>query len=111
LAGNNWLSLSPSSGTTVAGSPPPVLQVSVNPAGLSAGSYYGQIDVSAPSADNSPQSAVVLFNILPPDGTPGPQLNPSGLLFTATPGATPAVQSVEMFNPATRTSNYTAAAG
>ena len=35
---------------------------------------------------------------------------PPGLLFTATPGANPAgLQNVELFNPATHSSNYTAA--
>ena len=71
LSGNNWLSVSQASGATVEGATPPSLSIAVNVAGLSAGSYYGQVDVTAPSADNSPQSAVVLLNILPPDGTPG----------------------------------------
>jgi uncharacterized protein (TIGR03437 family) len=107
LAGGAWLSVSPSSGTTTVGATPPSVNVSVVSTSLPAGSYYGQVDLSAPSADNSPQSAVALLNVLPPDGTPGPQLTPSGLLFTAVPGATPAAQAIEIFNPATRSSSYT----
>jgi len=47
----SWLGVTPASGTGTA-----VVQVSVNPAGLAAGSYAGTITVSDPNAVNSPQT-------------------------------------------------------
>jgi uncharacterized protein (TIGR03437 family) len=67
------------------------------------------VNVTSSSADNSPQSAIVLLNVLPADGSPGPQVDPSGLLFTAAPGANPAAQSIEIANVSTRSISYTAA--
>ncbi|MCX6564566.1 MAG: SBBP repeat-containing protein [Candidatus Aminicenantes bacterium] len=46
-----WLAVTPASGTGTA-----VIQMSVNPAGLAAGSYTGTITVSDPNATNSPQA-------------------------------------------------------
>ena len=44
-SGGSWITVSPTGGTT-----PGTIRVSVNPAGMSAGSYSGAIDVSAPGA-------------------------------------------------------------
>jgi hypothetical protein len=52
ISGGDWLQISPASGTVAT----PYLDVSlvtvtINPTGLSAGTYYGQIQVSAPAAN------------------------------------------------------------
>jgi hypothetical protein len=109
VVGNAWLTVTPASGSTTAGAATPLVTVSVNPSGLATGSYYGQVNFTFAAADNSPQSAVVLFNILTADGTPGALVDPAGLLFTAAPGANPAVQSIEIANPSSRGLSYTAA--
>ena len=57
-SGGNWLSVSPSSGTT-----PVNLSVSVNPAGLGAGTYTGNVTVISPGASNSPQSILVTLTV------------------------------------------------
>ena len=55
----SWLSASPASGTGTA-----VIQVSVNPAGLSAGTQTGKITVSDPNASNTPQEITVTMTVL-----------------------------------------------
>jgi uncharacterized protein (TIGR03437 family) len=53
-SGGNWLSVAPSTGTT-----PATVTVSVNPAGLPAGSYNGTVRIAAAGAANSPLSIAV----------------------------------------------------
>jgi len=79
-----WLSATPASGNT-----PGSLSVSVNPAGLAAGTYTGTVTVTATGASNSPQKIAVTLAVT---GTPpsGPSLNitPGNLSFTYASGTT-----------------------
>ncbi len=84
-SGGSWLSVSPSSGTVSQGASP--ISVSVNASGLAAGTYYGRIVVSAPGASNSPQSAMVVLSVLAAGSNPGPNVQPSGIVFTSAAGA------------------------
>jgi len=91
FSGGNWLSVSQSSGSVT---------VSVNPAGLMAGDYYGQIKITAQGAANSPQIASVVLNVLSPANSPGAFVNPSGLIFVGTAGAAnPTAKSISIANP------------
>ncbi len=95
----NWLTVSPGSGSTDASSlTVPLVEVDVNQAGLTPGNYYGQIQVSAPGADNTPQTVSVVLNVLPAGTDPGPLIRPTGLIFTARSGANPASQDVLVSN-------------
>ncbi|MBI4910360.1 MAG: hypothetical protein HY820_42475 [Acidobacteria bacterium] len=89
--GANWLRLAASSGVT-----PSTLDISVNPSGLSAGTYTGRITVSAPAAGNSPQSIPVTLTVTSPAVTSNLLVSPqAGLEFTfQTGGAGPAVQNL-----------------
>jgi uncharacterized protein (TIGR03437 family) len=105
--GSNWLQVSPSSGTVRQ----PYLDVSavnvsVDASGLVPGDYYGRIQVSAAAA-NSPQLLTVALTVLPAGSNPGPELRPSGLIFTGLSGATPASQQVLLANPKPQTDNFT----
>jgi len=53
-----WLTVSPSSGTV-----PQTISVSVNQAGLAAGTYTGSVTVTAPGAANSPQTVSVSMQV------------------------------------------------
>jgi uncharacterized protein (TIGR03437 family) len=92
LAGDGnlgWLSVTPTSGSTDASSlKVPLVTVAVNAQGLGQGVYYQSIQVAAPNAANSPQSLLVVLNVLPPGSSPGPVVNPSGLIFTGVAGDT-----------------------
>ena len=98
--GSTWLSISPASGTV---NRPyldaSLINVSVNATGLAPGDYYGRIDLTAPNAVNSPQTVTVVLNVLPPGSNPGPQVRPSGLIFTGVSGAVnPGSQTVSVGN-------------
>ena len=97
LTGSNWLSLSQSSGTVAR----PFLDFSsvdviVNAGTLSAGNYFGQIQVRASGAGNSPQTVSVILNVLPLNSTLGPEVRPSGLVFIGTADSAPGSQTVQI---------------
>lgn len=82
-AGGTWLSTSPSAGTT--GNPSAILVVSVSPQGLVAGTYQGQITITAPGS-GGPLNIPVTFTITPPP--PSIVVSPTELQFTYQQGAT-----------------------
>jgi uncharacterized protein (TIGR03437 family) len=101
LAGpSSWLSVTPDSGSSDAASTDsPSVLVSVDPTGLAAGDYYGQVSISAPGADNSPQTVSVVLNVLPAGSDPGPIVQPSGLIFTGVAGGeSPGSQLITVSN-------------
>ncbi len=100
LSGSGWLSVSPATGTVNRPSlDVSFVDVTVNAKVLTPGTYYGNIQVTAPGASNSPQTVVVVLNVLAAGSNPGPQLRPSGLIFTGASGASnPGSQSVMVAN-------------
>jgi uncharacterized protein (TIGR03437 family) len=82
-SGGNWLSVTPAAGSAASGAAGPPVQVSVNPTGLTAGDYYGQLQVQAPGAPNSPQTVTVVLNVRAPGSAVGSIVQPSGLIFTS----------------------------
>src|ERR1019366_1181923 len=106
LSGGNWLQISPSSGTVQR----PYLDVSlvtvsIDPITLAAGTYYGRIQVSAPAV-NTPQVMTVILTVLPAGLTLGPQMFPTGLIFTGVAGVTPGSQDVQVGNPTGQVNNF-----
>jgi len=84
--GANWLSVTPLSGATDAQSlRVPRVEAGVRAAGLAPGEYYARIEVRS-TAENSPQYVSVLLRVLPPGSDPGPQIRPTGLIFTDVAG-------------------------
>lgn len=62
----SWIQLSPASGSQTA-----EVSVSIDTRGLSTGRYTGTITVTAPDAENSPQTAPVILNLYDPNTTTG----------------------------------------
>jgi uncharacterized protein (TIGR03437 family) len=98
LSGGDWLALTQTSGRVDR----PLLDVSfleasVRHQGLTAGDYYGKIEIQAPS-DNSPQTVSVLLRVLPEGSNPGPDVQPAGLIFTGVRGTNPGAQFVTVTN-------------
>jgi uncharacterized protein (TIGR03437 family) len=87
--GQQWLSASPRSGIAISGAPAPIATVTVNPAGLAPGFYYGVVRVDSAEAANSPQVATILLQVLPADQDPGPLIEPNDIVVTAVQGAPP----------------------
>jgi len=105
--GASWLSASPASGSTDAASlSVPLVTVNVDQTGLAAGSYYGQVQISAGGADNTPQVITVVLNVLPAGSDPGPLIRPTGLIFTTPFGGNPGAQNVLISNLSASTANY-----
>jgi uncharacterized protein (TIGR03437 family) len=100
LSGSAWLSIDQTSGTvTTPNQDVSLVNVSISPAGLTAGSYYGQVQVSAPGAPNSPQTVSVVLNVLPAGSTPGADVEPTALIFIGQAGSSPGAQTVMISNP------------
>jgi uncharacterized protein (TIGR03437 family) len=62
-SGGSWLSVSPSSGSTLSGTVGDIVTVTANPSGLAPGDYYGQIQVSSPNAASPVQMITVRFTV------------------------------------------------
>ncbi len=99
LAGGNWLSATPSSGSSDASLAASQVAVGVNVSGLVAGDYYGLVQIDAPGAANTPQLVTVFLNVLPVGSDPGASVQPSELFFPVIPGAgSPGSQEVLVYN-------------
>ena len=99
LSGNQtWLSVTPTTGTATAAAAATV-NITVNPAGLAAGDYYGLVDVASTGATNSPQLVEVVLNVLDPGVDVTALIAPTGLIFVARAGSNPTPQTVQLGNP------------
>ncbi|HXP83257.1 MAG TPA: SMP-30/gluconolactonase/LRE family protein [Bryobacteraceae bacterium] len=100
LSGGSWLNIDQSSGTvTTPFTDVSLVNGSISASGLSAGTYYAQIQVTAPGAPNSPQSVSVVLNVLPAGSSPGAEIRPTGLIFIGAPGSSPGSQTLMISNP------------
>jgi uncharacterized protein (TIGR03437 family) len=105
-----WLSVTPTSGTTTAGSlTPSSVSISVNPQNLAPGTYYGLVQVAAPGAGNSPQEVSVVINVLASSSAPPPQVSSLGLLLIGPIGGTLS-GSTTLTNLSSVASSYTSTA-
>ena len=97
-SGGNWLSVTPANGVSTASLSPQV-NVQTNPAGLTAGTYYGQVLIAANGVSNSPQLVSVVLNVAAAATNVDPDVRPTALIFVGKPGATgPAPKPVQITN-------------
>jgi hypothetical protein len=86
-----WLSVTPASGTT-----PGNLSVSINPSGLTAGTYTGNVTVTSSGASNSPKNVPVTLTVTAAT-SPTMTVSPLNLTFNyQSGGTTPAAQTVNV---------------
>jgi uncharacterized protein (TIGR03437 family) len=79
----------------------------VDARGLGSGTYNGPVSVTAPRALNSPQTPLVVLQVLQPRSNPGPEVRPTGLVFTGVQGeGNPQSQNVQVSNVAGGVLNY-----
>jgi uncharacterized protein (TIGR03437 family) len=108
VGGGTWLSATPASGSATSASPGAV-SISVDPTGLAAGDYYGQVYIAASGVDNSPQVVEVVLNIAAAGTDLGAFVQPTALIFVASAGTTnPASKTVTVTNPNGKILNFTA---
>jgi uncharacterized protein (TIGR03437 family) len=81
-SGGAWLSVSPSSGSVLAGPNGSTVTVTAKPAGLTAGDYYGQIQITSPSAASQIQTITVRLTVQTAGEAP-PQVAAGGVLNAA----------------------------
>jgi uncharacterized protein (TIGR03437 family) len=107
LSGGQWLSATPTSGSSVAGDTFPKVTVTVNQTGLAAGKYYGLVRITAPGAANTPHVITVLLRVLPSGTDIGEMVTPNELVFVTTAGTnSPGSQSVFVYNIAATPKTY-----
>lgn len=101
--GATWLNATPATGAASPGSPGKLfLSPGSGAAALPVGGAYGLIQVAAPGALNSPQFITAVFDVSPSTVSATPELQPTGLFFTATAGgATSATQTVAVYASST----------
>lgn len=97
-SGGDWLRLNNASGKVEQ----PLLdvnflEVAVDTRRLGPGTYYGRIEVTSAS-DNSPQNATVILTVFPAGSQLGPEVRPTGLVFTGIEGKTPGSQTLTVTN-------------
>ncbi len=91
-AGTNWLSVTPTTGST-----PGTLSISANGANLTPGTYTGTVVVSSPNAGNSPATITVTLAVNSGTITATPPPTAAGLTFTQPAGGTaPAAQTIAL---------------
>jgi sugar lactone lactonase YvrE len=92
-AGGNWLRIASATGSPIS--------VTVNPAGLAPGQYYGAVNITAPGVANSPQSVSVQLSVAPAGQTgSGVSISTGGLIFIGAAGSkTLQTQQVSVFSP------------
>ncbi|MFN0170597.1 MAG: putative Ig domain-containing protein [Bryobacteraceae bacterium] len=92
-----WLRVDKSSGSIPAAGAD-AIDFTADPGSLRPGAYYGRIRVNAPSAPNTPLDFIVVLRVVSSDQPPLPELDPSGLVFTAPEGGSaPRNQSVQIY--------------
>jgi uncharacterized protein (TIGR03437 family) len=96
-AGGSWLSTNPSGATSRADSPV-AITIAANPSGLAAGVYYGLVTLTPKDGVHPAVSISVVLDIVPPNTSVPPLVNPTGLVFLATPGAVLNAQTVSISN-------------
>jgi len=99
LSGGSWLQASTTSGSAPAGAAGVPVSFQVNATGLAAGTYYGSVIITSPSAANTPQQVTVCLVVLPSNAHAGPLIRPAELTFNAVAGAPPpGSQTVQIYN-------------
>lgn len=103
-----WLTLSTGSGTTTTETDS--ISATVNPTGLTAGTYTATVTVSSSGAANTPQVVPVSLTLSPaPISSPIINLSVPSLTFTGTSGgSSPSAQSFTISNTGTGTLTWTA---
>ncbi len=113
LTGGNWLDAAPSNGASTSAdvNGAPLVSVSVNPAGLAPGAYYGLVKVISEGAANTPQEVVAVLNVLQAGTDVAPIVQPTSLIFTAPAGvSSPSSQNVLVYDPTGTSKSFSSTA-
>jgi uncharacterized protein (TIGR03437 family) len=114
-SGGPWLQANPATGTSDGlSSTTPRITVTVNPAGVAPGRYYGLVKVTSSTAANSPQVVTATLEVLPAGQDPGAVVQPAQLnfFFPADFGTVgrPGAQQVTIYDLSAQSLNFVAQA-
>ncbi len=105
-SGGQWLSATPGAGSTDTS---PNVQVSVDPAGLAAGTYYGLVQVASPGLPT--RNLTIVANVAASGTRVAATAQPAGVEFASVAGATnPAPRTVTISNPNAAAIHFVSAA-
>jgi len=107
-SGGTWLTATPSGATSDPTSAPTPISIQVNPAGLTAGDYYGAVTLTPSDRVHPPVSITVVFSIVPAGAAAPAQVSPAGLVFVATSGVSAQAQSFTISNVTSTPLTFTA---
>lgn len=98
LSGGQWLKLANASNrVTRPLQDVAYVDVTADASRLEPGTYYGNIQVTSADAD-SPKSVTAVLRVLPKGSNPGPELRPTGLVFTGAVNTSPPAQEIRINN-------------
>ena len=110
VSGGAWLQATPNTGTSDASSSTiPRVTVTVNPAGLAPGRYYGLVQVGSAAAANSPQVVTATLEVLPAGQDPGAVVQPAQLNFPyldAAGNGPPSSQTLTIYDLSAQSANF-----
>jgi len=96
--GGNWLTVTPSSGTSTPGTSPATISITADPTGLAAQDYYGSVTLTPTDGKHPPVSIALVLSIVPAGAAAPPVVSPNGLVFLTAPGANVQPQSFTISN-------------
>jgi uncharacterized protein (TIGR03437 family) len=106
----SWLSITPASGLSIGGQIGSPVEVSVNPAGLPAGEYYGLVNIDAPNAVNNPQSVVAVLDVAAASSVSAHvEFSTGGVILSGPAGSATLPQpqqQINLFNASNNSINY-----
>jgi uncharacterized protein (TIGR03437 family) len=107
----DFVSVTPSTGTSKPGASPGVITVGIKPNSLKAGDYYALITVTPSDPGVSPVLATVVYSVSA--GTAYPTFSPAGLVFVAPLNVTadPPAQSIPLYASTSIPQNFTVGQG
>jgi uncharacterized protein (TIGR03437 family) len=116
LPGATWLQLGPTNLGMTSGSVAPGKPIVVSymigsaAAALAPQTWFATVRIKGTGVINSPKDFQVLLTVMAPANSAKPEPSPSGLVFIANAGTSPANQSVQVFSASKTAAVYSAAA-
>ncbi len=110
FSGGNWLSVTPKSGNSAPGAAPVPLTITVNPAGLTAQTYFGAVTLTPTDQKHPPVTVAVVFTVVAAGAPAPPSVSPTGGVFTSIFGSNAKPQTFTVSNVTSSAVGFTGVA-
>lgn len=98
FSGGNWLSVATKNGNSAPGAAPVPLTITVNPAGLTAQTYFGAVTLTPTDQKHPPVTVAVVFTVVAAGAPAPPSVSPTGGVFTSIFGSNAKPQTFTISN-------------